>query len=338
MTGAAIPAPRTSIIIIGYQAEATIATAVRSALAQTDADIEVVFVDDGSSDGTSRVVEDIRRETGDERLIIAPPAPNGGPSAARNRGLRLARGAWIAFLDADDTFEARFVERMLAAVQAAPSVQMAVCAHTIVQTDGARRVREVACGPGTMTGREAAIRLLKDRLTPYVWDKLFAREILGEDPFPTDVHRAEDALVVLSACTAADRVRVIEEPLQVYVVSPTSLTWGRVAPLAESEALMEHMAAAAAPVLDHSRGRRALRLSSLLTYLNTAHQALIRLAPDERPAFVRECARHIPWADVLATAPARPPLAAAAALLRAAPRAYGRLYAAYVRRAYAVTD
>lgn len=338
MSADASERPLVSIVVIGYRAETTIAAAVRSALAQTLREIEVVVVDDGSDDGTRAVVAGIRRETGDGRLVIAPEAPNAGPSAARNRGLALARGTWIAFLDSDDVYEPGFAETMLAAARQDARTQMVVCSHTIVQVDGSRRVRTPACGAGVLSGRAAAVTLLEDRLTPYVWDKLFAREILGEQPFPQDIHRAEDAVAVLRACLAARSVRVIEDPLQVYAVSPTSLTWGRVAPLHESEKLMTAMSEIARPVLGSARGRRALRLSTVLTYLNTAHQAMIRLQGEERMRFVRGCARAVSWRDCLAVLRVRPPFGVAGALLKISPGVYRRAYTAYVHRSYAVAE
>ncbi len=87
-----------SVVIPAYESEAFVARAVRSALAQRDpAPLEVLVVDDGSRDATSARA----REAGADVLRLDP---NGGVSAARNAGLARARGAWVAFLDADDAF------------------------------------------------------------------------------------------------------------------------------------------------------------------------------------------------------------------------------------------
>jgi glycosyltransferase involved in cell wall biosynthesis len=85
-----------SVVIAAYNASTTIERAVRSVLAQTRPAEETIVVDDGSTDGTA----DIARRFGSEvRLIVQP---NGGTSIARNRGIEVATGEWIAFLDADD--------------------------------------------------------------------------------------------------------------------------------------------------------------------------------------------------------------------------------------------
>jgi len=93
---------RVSVIVPAWNAERTIEQAIQSALGQTLKDLEVIVIDDGSKDGTADVVRKIAAEDGRVRLLRNEV--NRGPSAARNLGLREARGDWIAILDADDFF------------------------------------------------------------------------------------------------------------------------------------------------------------------------------------------------------------------------------------------
>jgi hypothetical protein len=92
------PAPRLSVIVAAWNAAGTLSTAIGSVLEQTDADLECVVVDDGSTDGTAEVLARLA----DPRLVVEHLPENRGVSAARNRALELARGEWVAFLDADD--------------------------------------------------------------------------------------------------------------------------------------------------------------------------------------------------------------------------------------------
>lgn len=92
--------PLVSVIIPAYNAEKWLGEAVRSVLAQTLTEWELIIVNDGSSDGTS----DVARAFGDERILVMEK-PNNGVSSARNCGLEQATGDCIAFLDADDAME-----------------------------------------------------------------------------------------------------------------------------------------------------------------------------------------------------------------------------------------
>ncbi len=93
--------PLISVVIPAYNAGRYIAAAVRSALAQTWPELEVVVVDNGSTDETVHTLAQIR----DARLRVFDAGAKNGVSAARNLGVRQAQGAYIAFLDADDAWE-----------------------------------------------------------------------------------------------------------------------------------------------------------------------------------------------------------------------------------------
>jgi len=91
-------AMRCSVVIPTFNRAGPVSEAIESALAQTHAAHEVIVVDDGSTDGTARVLSSFG-----ERIIVASQA-NGGVSSARNAGIALATSEWIAFLDSDDVW------------------------------------------------------------------------------------------------------------------------------------------------------------------------------------------------------------------------------------------
>lgn len=103
--------PDVSYIMAAHDAEPFIAAAIGSALAQEDAQIEVIVADDASGDATCRVVEGIA--ACDQRVRLVSLARNGGPSAARNAAIKQASAHWIAVLDADDLLHPWRTRRLL---------------------------------------------------------------------------------------------------------------------------------------------------------------------------------------------------------------------------------
>lgn len=108
--------PLVSVVMANYNGAAFLADALRSALGQSIgsqglADLEVVLADDGSTDGSLAIARAIA--AADPRLVVLPPAPNGGPAAARNRGFAAARGQWIAVMDSDDLMHPERLARLL---------------------------------------------------------------------------------------------------------------------------------------------------------------------------------------------------------------------------------
>jgi glycosyltransferase involved in cell wall biosynthesis len=130
-----------SVVIPAFNRELSIRTAVLSVVRQTMAPLEVIVVDDGSSDSTAAVVEGMG-----EPLVRLIQQENGGISAARNTGIRAARGDWVAFQDSDDEWLVTKLERQFAARAADPAAPAAiycgmVIAGAIEDADGAGQGR-----------------------------------------------------------------------------------------------------------------------------------------------------------------------------------------------------
>jgi glycosyltransferase involved in cell wall biosynthesis len=112
---------RVSVIVPAYNAEPYLADAVQSALEQTWRDLEVIIVDDGSTDGTRGLAEGFVRR---DRRVHLITKPNGGLSSARNAGLAAATGDVICFLDADDAFLPDKLERQVAFLARFPACDL----------------------------------------------------------------------------------------------------------------------------------------------------------------------------------------------------------------------
>jgi len=112
--------PKISVILPLYNAERTVLTALESILQQTWRNLEVVVVDDGSSDGSADVVRSVARR--DKRVVIVRHAQNMGGYAARNTGLRHARGKFITTHDSDDWSHPQKLELQARALIAQPEL------------------------------------------------------------------------------------------------------------------------------------------------------------------------------------------------------------------------
>jgi glycosyltransferase involved in cell wall biosynthesis len=109
-------APQVSVIIPAYNGDRFIAEAVESALNQTYSDLEVIVIDDGSSDRTTQVLQPYLKQ------IRYHYQTNQGVAAARNQGLQLAQGEWIAFLDQDDIWLPNKIELQVNCLKTQPQV------------------------------------------------------------------------------------------------------------------------------------------------------------------------------------------------------------------------
>ena len=127
--------PAISVIVPVYQAEALLPQCVESVLAQTFSDWELLLIDDGSRDGSPTLCDGYAAR--DPRIRVFHK-PNGGVSTARNLGLEQATGPYIAFLDADDTFEPAALETLWYLREKA-GADSAGCAHYNVTPDGEQR-------------------------------------------------------------------------------------------------------------------------------------------------------------------------------------------------------
>ncbi len=136
--------PRVSILIPAFNASETITAAIVSALNQTSSDLEVVVVDDGSTDATEVAVRALMRA--DDRIKLVSQ-PNQGLTLARNAGLRAARGAYVSLLDADDLWLPNYLEEMTSALDRAPEAAIAYTDAWVLDNRQRRIRRRTAMAP-----------------------------------------------------------------------------------------------------------------------------------------------------------------------------------------------
>lgn len=106
---------KATIIIPTYNVEKYIEQCINSVILQTEKDIEIILIDDCSSDSTTKIIEEYAKN--DTRINLIINEKNSGPSHSRNKGLQAAKGKFIAFLDSDDWWDEERLEKMLQHVE-----------------------------------------------------------------------------------------------------------------------------------------------------------------------------------------------------------------------------
>lgn len=127
--------PLVSVIIPAYEAARYIEETIRSVFQQTHSNLEIIVVDDGSPDNQGALVEKLAAE--DDRLQYVKQK-NGGVSSARNRGFELSKGTYLAFLDADDVWQAQNLEKKLAKFKTDLALGLVHSDTTIIDEDSKR--------------------------------------------------------------------------------------------------------------------------------------------------------------------------------------------------------
>jgi len=220
-----------SVVLAAFNAEAFIERAFRSALDQAGVAVELIVVDDASTDGTVAKVRSLAG--GDERVrVVALPA-NGGPSVARNAAVEVARGEWIAVLDADDAMLPGRLQRL---VEVGRSQGADIVAdvflpfHAATGETGEPTLRlgpaEVLDLPRYVQGArpfnaEADFGLLKP---------LFRRAFLARAGlrYPTEVRHGEDFELVFRCLQAGARFVLHREPFYLYTMRSSGFSRTRI--------------------------------------------------------------------------------------------------------------
>jgi glycosyltransferase involved in cell wall biosynthesis len=218
--------PRVSVIIPCYNAERYVCATIETVFAQGEPDIEIIVVDDGSKD---RSVELVRAAFPTVRVV---EQPNQGVAAARNHGLRLATGEWIAFLDADDIWLPGKLAAQSAQLDAAPGCRMNYTAWKVWPNDAPRpdpaclaELQSIAGDAARWQGPSGWIYpdLLLDCV---VWTStvLAHRSLFDEiGAFDTTLRIGEDYDLWLRASRATQILRVAH-PYALYRIHPASIT------------------------------------------------------------------------------------------------------------------
>ncbi|MGN0777345.1 MAG: glycosyltransferase family 2 protein [Candidatus Ventricola sp.] len=211
-----------SIIVPCYNAERYLSVCLESLKAQKEPEIQMILIDDGSTDATGGMLDRFARTEPRARVIHTE---NGGVSAARNRGLALAAGRYIAFMDADDALEENSL-RTLYRKAAQTGAQIVSANHTLFDMEKGQRV-PVHLPPVAQESAEIAREIIHmHRIYNNIWNKLYARELFDSLRLDEGVRIGEDALLNLQLFLCAKKVTHLPDYTYVYRVHGQSAMAG----------------------------------------------------------------------------------------------------------------
>lgn len=201
-----------SIIVPVYNVAGLLPRCIESIQAQTYTDWELILIDDGSKDGSLAVCE--RYAAGDSRIRVFPQT-NRGVSETRNRGISLARGRYLQFIDSDDSIEPEMLRQMHSALERDRS-DVAICGY-LERSDAGERplIPEIAGAVEMQNLHEACPGFFANPLVNSPCNKLYKRELI-DTTFPAGLSMGEDLLFNLAYLRRCSRLSFVQQPFYLY--------------------------------------------------------------------------------------------------------------------------
>ena len=211
-----------SVIVPVYNASKYLSRCVDSILAQTYTNLEVILVDDGSTDDSPKMCDEYVAK--DKRVKVVHKE-NGGVSSARNAGLKVARGEYVACVDCDDSIDSNMYE-LLAGIMEKEKVDFAIC-------DDYRHEKNKIMTKSKHPSGIVAKETVDDRLVLISatdvnicapWNKLYKRALIDFE-FDKNVNWGEDQLFNYKYISKIDKMYYLDRQLYHYYVYSTSLSY-----------------------------------------------------------------------------------------------------------------
>lgn len=209
--------PLISVIVPIYNASSYISKCVSSVLSQTFTNLELILVDDGSMDGSLQICQTLASQ--DKRIIVRHQS-NQGVSRARNLGISICRGEWIAFVDADDYLNEFYLSELL---EHATDCDLIIGGYNKILLSENREWIELEFPEFSLSKDYTGNHGLWDKVLLYgtPWGKLFKRSLIKENDiiFPVDFPLHEDHIFFYEVLLHTNRIGLIKSCGYNYVNS-----------------------------------------------------------------------------------------------------------------------
>lgn len=209
-----------SVIIPVYNVENLLQRCVDSVIKQTYRNLEIILVNDGSTDQSGVMCDDLK--TRDSRIVVYHK-PNGGLSDARNHGIERANGELIIFLDSDDWMDLSTIEKLYKLMKISDA-DISICNHIATSNEN-EKPNQLNYEVYEYSNLEALLELYGKQSVQMAvsWGKLFKKQLFETVRFPLNkIH--EDEFVIHHLLYQAHRVVYTSEPLMFYWQRPDSIT------------------------------------------------------------------------------------------------------------------
>ncbi len=201
-----------SIIIPVYKVEKYLEKCIQSVINQTYENLQIILVDDGSPDNCGKICDEYAKK--DHRIEVIHKS-NGGLSDARNKGLEIAKGEYIGFVDSDDYIESDMYE-VLYNLLKQYNVDVSICNFYTV-SQGKIAIKNADNGIKEYNRIEILKEILLDNdIQSYAWNKLYKRELFGEIKYPVG-KKYEDIGTTFYLLEKCNKVVVTGKPEYYYI-------------------------------------------------------------------------------------------------------------------------
>lgn len=215
--------PKVSFIVPVYNTQEFLPLCLDSLLGQTCPDIEVIVVNDGSSDGSAAIIDEYARK--DSRVHVVEKS-NGGLSSARNAGMDITRGDIIDFVDSDDYVELNLAEFLVETFAEQRPEIVVFGAECEPAELASKRIKQLLSPEARVFESFDPTLLFSANAQPYVWRAAYSRELIEREAlrFAENVRFAEDVVFQFESYPLSAKTVVASDQLYHYVMQEKSLT------------------------------------------------------------------------------------------------------------------
>ena len=203
---------KVSIIVPVYNTEKYIDRCIQSILSQNYSDIELILINDGSTDSSGTICEKYSKEY---KNVIYKYQENSGVSVARNTGIELATGEYVAFVDSDDAVKSNMISSLVDALESSEA-DLSICGYDIARID---EVIPVPIPQETVFGKENIAAYFSEHFTEAIASSVFAKlykKSLFSYGFNPEFSMGEDLLFNLEYVKKITKLVIVPETLYIY--------------------------------------------------------------------------------------------------------------------------